>query len=66
MSTPKPKPNDPGTLDEVSLEIQRKGIEILVAADHLKKLEKDLDRLHARRAEIAGGQKFFTLDGLDE
>ena len=62
MSTPKPKPNDPDELDGISLEIQRKGIEILVAADHLKKLEEDLARLHARRAEIAGGQKLFALD----
>ena len=66
MSEKKPPPDNREELEAVSREIQRVAVSILTATRKLDELQKEMDELQARRAELRGGQKLFTLNGIDE
>lgn len=62
MSELKPKPIDNVALEEVIQEIQRTALAIMQTGAALDELEKQMDELQQRKADIAGGQKFFMLE----
>ncbi len=62
MSEPKPNPIDNVALEEVIQEIQRTALAIMQTGAALGELEKKMDDLQQRKADISGGQKFFMLE----
>lgn len=62
MSEPKIKTQDSAALEAVIKEIQQTGINILETGAALARLESKMVELQQRKADIQGGQKFFTLE----
>lgn len=62
MSEKKPKEYNSQELENVLNEIQRVAVNLMNAGATVVELEKKMEKLQARRNELRGGQKLFTLE----